>query len=176
VKRREKGFKHLADRDHAPADSIRHRHRMTERVHCEIKRNESVAAREVEDLRASVGWERLENKYDTILANSYAHFTVRENTRLIAFLNVISDGIGDAFLVDLMVHPTAQRHGIGRALVLFAISALRHDGIKCIQVTFDRELESFYRGCGFYIFRGGIIDTAECPENATRARGQGTSE
>ena len=131
---------------------------MTQPIDPQIKRNEVVTAKEIEDLRASVGWDRFENKYDKILANSYAHFTVREASQLLAFVNVISDGIGDAFLVDLMVHPSAQRRGIGRALVDAAIAGLTCDGIRCIQVTFDSKLESFYRECGFHIFRGGIID------------------
>jgi GNAT superfamily N-acetyltransferase len=130
---------------------------MNEPVH----RDEPVTAKEIEDLRAAVGWERMENKYDRILANSYAHFTVRSEGRLIGFVNVISDGIGDAFLVDLMAHPSAQRRGIGRALVTSAIAELTRDGIKCIQVTFDPELENFYRECGFHIFSGGIIDNDE---------------
>ena len=124
----------------------------------QIKRNDVVTAKEIEDLRAAVGWERLENKYEKILANSYAHFTVREGSQLLAFVNVISDGIGDAFLVDLMVLPSVQRRGIARALVDAAVVGLTRDGIKCIQVTFDQELESFYRDCGFHIFKAGIID------------------
>jgi ribosomal protein S18 acetylase RimI-like enzyme len=127
----------------------------------EIQRNDVVTPLEIEDLRAAVGWERLENKYEKILANSYTHFTLRKDNRLVGFVNVISDGICDAFLVDLIVHPSAQRRGIARALVDAAIAALTADGIKCIQVTFDPELESFYRDCGFHIFRGGIIDTDE---------------
>lgn len=131
---------------------------MRQPIDPQIKRNEVVTAREIEDLRASVGWDRFENKYDGILTKSYAHFTVREASQLLAFVNVISDGIGDAFLVDLMVHPSAQRRGIGRALVDAAIAGLTSDGIRCIQVTFDSKLESFYRECGFHIFGGGIID------------------
>ena len=49
----------------------------------QIKRNDVVTAKEIEDLRAAVGWERLENKYDKILANSYAHFTLRERSHLL---------------------------------------------------------------------------------------------
>lgn len=124
----------------------------------EIRRDEPVSAKEIESLRAAVGWERYENKYDRILPNSYAHFTVREGGQLIAFVNVISDGIADAFLVDLIVHPDCQRHGLGQALVEAAVSELTADGIKCIQVTFNPEHEVFYRKCGFHIFKAGIID------------------
>jgi GNAT superfamily N-acetyltransferase len=127
----------------------------------QIKRNEAVTAVEIEDLRVAVGWDRFENKYDKVLPNSYTHFTLRENNQLLAFVNVISDGISDAFLVDLMVHPSVQRRGIGRALVGRAIGELTADGIRCIQVTFDVHLERFYRHCGFYIFKGGIIDNDE---------------
>ena len=131
---------------------------MTKPIDPQIKRNEVVTAKEIEELRASVGWDRFQNKYDRILASSYAHFTVREATQLLAFVNVISDGVGDAFLIDLMVHPSAQRRGIGGALVDAAIAGLTSDGIRCIQVTFDSNMESFYRERGFHIFSGGIID------------------
>jgi N-acetylglutamate synthase-like GNAT family acetyltransferase len=123
-----------------------------------VRRNEPVEATEIECLRSAVGWEKLENKYDRILANSYTHFTVRADDRLIGFANVISDGICDAFLVDLIVHPNYQRHGLGRVIVERAVADLTADGIKCIQVTFNPEHESFYRDCGFHIFKAGIID------------------
>lgn len=123
-----------------------------------VKRDDALTGKEIEDLRSAVGWERFPDKYDRILANSYTHFTVRRDNDLVGFVNVISDGVGDAFLVDLMVHPKAQHQGIGSALVNAAVEGLTGDGIKCIQVTFDPELESFYRACGFYIFKGGIID------------------
>jgi ribosomal protein S18 acetylase RimI-like enzyme len=124
-----------------------------------IKRDAPVRAEEIEALRLSVGWEKFENKYDRVLAHSYTHFTVREEENLVGFLNIISDGVGDAFLVDLIVHPDIQRRGYGRALVAAAVAALTEDGIKCIQVTFNPHLASFYRSCGLYIFRAGIIDT-----------------
>jgi len=138
---------------------------MARRKDHEIQRNEAVVAKEIEELRVAVGWGRLENKYDRILANSYAHFTLRENGHLVAFVNVLSDGIVDAFLLDLMVHPSMQRRGVGKALVDAAIAGLTNDGIRCIHVTFDAELERFYRGCGFHIFKGGIIDNDPMDEN-----------
>lgn len=129
-----------------------------ENMEAQIKRDEPVTPQEIEDLRAAVGWERLENKYDRILAHSYTHFTVRNAGKLVGFVNVISDGVADAFLLDLIVHPSVQRRGIGKALVDAAIAALTTDGIRCIQVTFDSDLEGFYRDRGFYIFKAGIID------------------
>ncbi len=128
---------------------------------CHIGRDKPVTAAEIEDLRCSVGWDRFEDKYDQILPNSYTHFTVYDANRLIGFLNVISDGIGDAFLLDLMVAPDFQKRGIGKALVKKAVTDLTMDGIRCIHATFSPDLEGFYTKCGFPIFSAGIIDTVQ---------------
>lgn len=85
---------------------------------------------------------------------------MQDANRLVGFLNVISDGIGDAFLLDLMVAPDFQSRGIGKALVKKAVMDLTDDGIRCIHATFTPDLEGFYRKCGFPIFSAGIIDTA----------------
>jgi len=54
-------------------------------------------------------------------------------------MNVISDGIGDAFLVDLMVHPDHQHHGLATALVAKAIEELNRESQNDIAVpTVDR--------------------------------------
>jgi ribosomal protein S18 acetylase RimI-like enzyme len=133
---------------------------MSRRFRYPITRDQVVTGAEVEQLRVPVGWDPMEGRYDRILPHSYTHFTARTGLRLVGFLNVLSDGIGDAFLVDLMVHPDFQRQGIGTALVERAVADLTADGIRCIQVTFNPEQEAFYQKCGFHIFRGGIIDNA----------------
>jgi GNAT superfamily N-acetyltransferase len=125
-----------------------------------ILRNEKLDGALIEDLRVAIGWDRMDGYYDRILARSYTHFSVNDNGgSLIAFVNVISDGIADAYLVDLMVHPDYQGKGIGHALVAQAIDELRADGIRTIQVIFEPRLEPFYRACGFQILQSGIIDT-----------------
>ena len=125
----------------------------------EIVRNGSVEPDEIEDLRAAVGWERTDDTYLKILQRHYAHYTIRdEHGNLAAYVSVLSDGISDAFLLDLMVHPLHQRRGMGRRLVTRVISDLKSAGIQCVQVTFNEELTGFYQGCGFHVFGGGIID------------------
>jgi GNAT superfamily N-acetyltransferase len=125
-----------------------------------IHRNAKLSGKQIENLRVTVGWDRMEGYYDRILARSYAHFSIlNDDGSLIAFVNVISDGIGDAFLVDLMVDPDYQDRGIGQALVTQAIEELRADGIRAIEVIFEPRLETFYRACGFHILQSGIIDT-----------------
>jgi ribosomal protein S18 acetylase RimI-like enzyme len=125
----------------------------------QVERQAPLTGAQVEALREAVGWDRMTGMYDLILNRTYTHFSVMEASQLIGFVNVISDGIGDAFLVDLMVHPDFQHQGIGQALVKQAVAELRADGVQLIQVTFEPELESFYRACGFHIVKAGVIDT-----------------
>lgn len=95
-----------------------------------------------------------------MLRGSYCYFTARDRQRLAAFLNVISDGIGDALLVNIIVHPQYQQQGLGTKLISAAVASLTTDGIQCIWTTFTPEKEPFYRDNGFHILRGGVIDNA----------------
>lgn len=118
-----------------------------------------VEPKEIEDLRESVEWDRSEGTYQEILNQHYTYYIVRnEDDQLIGYMSVLSDGISDAFLLYLVVHPQYQRKGIGKRIVKKAITDIKAAGIRCIQVTFNNDLESFYEKCGFQIFTGGIID------------------
>jgi len=124
-----------------------------------VLRDQPVKHEEIESLRAAVGWDKMEGKYDRILPKLYSWYSVRIDNDLIGFLSVLSDGIGDAFLLDLMVHPGFQRKGIGTALVTRAILDLKTEGIKCIQVVFVPEMESFFQRFRFHLCKAGVIDT-----------------
>jgi GNAT superfamily N-acetyltransferase len=124
-----------------------------------IERDAVLTGEQVEVLRTAVGWDRMAGYYDRILARTYTHFSIQSSDRLIAFVNVLCDGLADAFLVDLMVDPEYQGHGLGQAIVRHAIDALQADGIRCIELIFEPRLEAFYRRCGFEILSAGIIDT-----------------
>ncbi|MBT4819736.1 MAG: GNAT family N-acetyltransferase [Lentisphaerae bacterium] len=121
--------------------------------------NGPVTPTEIEELRALVGWERCEGTYEQILKRHDAYYVARtEDGLLVGYASVLSDGIADAYLIDLMVHPQHQRAGLGSSLVKRAEEDVRKRGIQCLQVTFDRSLASFYAACGFHIFGGGVID------------------
>ncbi len=124
----------------------------------EVIKNGHVTDGEIADLRESVHWDHQDGLYTKILAKSYTYYIIRDGACLVGFLSVISDGVADALLVDLMVHPKYQNQGIGTCLVQQAINDLKEDGIPCIHVTFEERLEKFYQRIGFHIFKGGIID------------------
>lgn len=113
---------------------------------------------EIENLRTSAGWDNNTGSFSIIKKKLFTYFTARKNNKLIGFIDVLSDGIADAYLQNLVVHPDYQKKGIGSELVKKAINFLQEKNIKCIQVTFNSELETFYKKFGFYIFRAGIID------------------
>lgn len=127
-------------------------------VEYRVLRNQPIEPHEIESLRTLVGWDKMEGKYQRILPKLYTYYSVRIENELVGFLSILSDGVADAFLLDLMVHPNHQRKGIGTTLVKQAIGDTKSEGIDCIQVTFNPELESFYKKFDFHIFEAGIID------------------
>lgn len=122
-----------------------------------ITKNGEVAASEIENLRTAIGWDNTEGQCQKALENAYCRYIVRFEGKLIAYLSVISDGVVDAFLVDLMVHPDFQRKGIGTMIVRQALTDLK-DKVQCVHVTFNPDEKTFYKHIGFYIFKGGIFD------------------
>jgi ribosomal protein S18 acetylase RimI-like enzyme len=142
--------------------------REREKMNYPILKNSTVYPYEIESLREAVGWDRSEGIYGQVLKRQYAYYTVHIDSRLVGYLSVLSDGVADAFLLDLMVHPDYQRIGIGSSLVQRAVSDIKQEGIRCVQVTFDDRLEPFYKKCGFHIFKGGIIDFKDVKGNTGR--------
>ena len=125
-----------------------------------VEQNRTIIADDIVALRASVKWVP-QGHYERILAGSYRHFSITRDEQLVGFLNVISDGVLDALLVDLMVHPSVQKQGLGRALVTEAVESLRGDAIRYIQVIFNPALAGFSRRCGFETFQSAA--TIEVP-------------
>ncbi|MFH1616150.1 MAG: GNAT family N-acetyltransferase [Planctomycetota bacterium] len=128
-----------------------------------IARNEVVTDGEIALLRTAVGWDSCAGEYEKILPRLFAYFTARQNDALVGFVSVISDGVSDAFLGDLMVHPDCRRRGIGSALVKAAVRYVIDQGIRCTQVAFCPPEEPFFEQLGFYIMRAGVIDTKHNP-------------
>jgi GNAT superfamily N-acetyltransferase len=125
----------------------------------DIIRDGPVDPREIEDLREAVGWDRCEGFYERVLRRHYAYYTARAgDAALSGYVSVLSDGIADAFLLDLMIHPKHQKAGLGSSLVRRAVADMKEAGVLSVQVTFTDHLEAFYAQCGFHIFKGGIID------------------
>ena len=127
-------------------------------VKYQILRDRPVSQKEIESLRLAVGWDKMEGKYQQILKNVYTYYTVHVKDELVGFISVLSDGVADALLFDLMVHPDHRKKGVGSELVKTAVRDLKSEEIKFIQTVFCKKDEPFFEKIGFDILCAGIID------------------
>ena len=126
-----------------------------------FKFNERINVQEICDLRQSVGWNRMEKEMADPRLKSYYHIAVyeEENQKLIGFVDSISNGVTDAYIQDLMVHPDFQGKGLGSELMNKMIEYLKKAGIYMISVLYDESLKDFYARFGFYSLLCGQMET-----------------
>ena len=124
--------------------------------------NVAVSVKELADLRESIGWNRMENEYKNPLLTSYYHIAVYEKEVLIGYIDCVSNGVTDAYIQDLMVHPDYQRRGIGTELMTIMISYLKQKHIYMISVVFEENLKPFYEKFGFFNMLCGQMETYDC--------------
>jgi GNAT superfamily N-acetyltransferase len=116
-------------------------------------REERPQRSEVAELYESVGWStytsdpaRLEAAIDA------SHLVLcardRDSDALLGLARTISDGATIVYLQDLLVRPTHQRSGIGRALLAEVLA--RSAGIRQFVLLTDDEpgQRAFYESCG----------------------------
>jgi GNAT superfamily N-acetyltransferase len=116
-----------------------------------------ITAKQVADLRESVGWDRREEQHERILNNTWRRVTCHDDTRLVGYVDVISDGVDDAFVRDLIVHPGYQGRGIGTQLLHTVLRETIDAGIACVGALFSEDLAPFYRRAGFRVVAGGLF-------------------
>lgn len=121
----------------------------------------AVEPKQIAELRQSVGWNGMESSYIKSLENSYFYICCYDENNLIGFLDVVSNGVTDAYIQDVIVHPDYQRKGIGTNLINTAIDKLKQDHIYAISVLFDEELAPFYKRFGFNIMMAGQMISRE---------------
>lgn len=118
-----------------------------------------VSPREISELRNSVGWGGMEECYKDSLKGSYFYICCYEENKLIGFLNVVSNGVTDAYIQDVIVNPEYHGKGIGTNLMNLAIRKLKEDNIYIISVLFQESLLPFYKKFGFYTILAGQLET-----------------
>ena len=117
-------------------------------------------------LRQMVGWDEAIELYQQTLGKTYLWIGCFIGEELIGYVDVVSDGVADAYIRDLIIHPQHQRQGLGTRLVSLAIDQVRHDGIRMVSVVFDPQLTAFYQGLGFHSVAGGLIDFGSTDSDA----------
>lgn len=121
--------------------------------------NETVSAKDLSDLRESVGWNRMEDEYSNPLMMSFYHIAVYEDGKLVGYIDSVSNGVTDAYIQDLMVHPDYQGKGLGTELMNQMITYLKENRIYIISVVFEESLKPFYNRFGFSSMLCGQMET-----------------
>ena len=121
--------------------------------------NEAVSAKDLSDLRESVGWNRMEDEYSNPLMTSYYHIAVYEDDKMVGYIDSVSNGVTDAYIQDLMVHPDYQGKGLGTELMNQMITYLKENRIYIISVVFEESLKPFYDRFGFSSMLCGQMET-----------------
>ena len=114
--------------------------------------------RAIADLREAVSWNRADEDYPIALSGYWATVGGFDPAgQLVAWCAILSDEVRHAVLIDVIVHPSLQRQGVGQALVARAIAHIKAHNITIIHVDFLPEHAAFYERCGFQTGLGGII-------------------
>jgi ribosomal protein S18 acetylase RimI-like enzyme len=69
---------------------------------------------------------------------------------------VISDGVSDGYIQDLVVLPMYRRYGIGRRMVTALVRACRERGLGWIGLVSQPGCEEFYSDLGFKRMEGFV--------------------
>lgn len=93
---------------------------------------------------------------------SYAHIAAYDNDCLIGYVDSVSNGVTDAYIQDLMVHPDYRGRGIGTELMNRMIGHLKDQNIYMISVVYESALSNFYKRFGFFEMLSGQMQTRHC--------------
>jgi ribosomal protein S18 acetylase RimI-like enzyme len=120
----------------------------------EIRFVDSWSIDEIVELYRAGGWWK--ESYDPslihqMIAGSFVFAVVVDNNsdKAVGMGRVISDGISDAYIQDLVLLPKYRGCGIGKKLVDFLIKQCLSKGIVWIGVIAEPGSDKLYRGLGF---------------------------
>ncbi len=95
---------------------------------------------------------------ERLARHSLTWFGAADDERLVGFVNVAWDGDRHAFLLDAVVAPPRQRHGIGTGLVARAVRAASDAGCTWLHADYAADLAPFVEGaCGLVPTRAALV-------------------
>ena len=126
----------------------------------EYKTNPGASPESIAALRRSVGWGGMEAELRNPALRDYLQIACYDGDELVGFLDVVSNGVTDAYIQDVMVRPDYQGRGIGTELMNRAMERLKNDRIYMISVIYGEEsLRPFYERFGFCTMLCGQMET-----------------
>ncbi len=111
------------------------------------------------DLRQAVGWDRMEADLANASLRNAFHLCCFDGAVLIGYAAVVSNGVTDAYIQDVMVHPDWQHRGIGTTLMEHVLARLRNEGIYMVSVIYgEAALQELYERFGFQTMLCGQME------------------
>ncbi len=83
------------------------------------------------------------------ICNSWYSVSIYHDRSLIGFGRIISDGIYQTLICDVMVHPEYQTQGIGTKIMNALLKKCDKEGIKWVQLFCAKGKQDFYKKLGF---------------------------
>lgn len=105
------------------------------------------------DLYNSVGWVAYTRDPSVLagaLAGTTLAFAAREEGALVGLIRAITDGYSLLYLQDILVRPSHQRRGVGRALVRAVLDRYPRVGQVVLLTDDEPGQHAFYRALGFH--------------------------
>lgn len=106
------------------------------------------------------GWWK--EKYDSaslpdLIKGSFAFAVATDPAgRAIGMGRVLSDGISDGYIQDVVVLPEFRKKGIGNKIVAALVRKCNDVGISWIGLVAEPDTEAFYLPLGFHVMKGYI--------------------
>jgi GNAT superfamily N-acetyltransferase len=116
-------------------------------------REDLPAAQDFFSLYESTGWNERRSltaeQLHLAISRSYYTLALYDGDALVAFGRLVSDGIYQCFVCDMIVLPAYQGKGLGRAVMERLVAHARDAGIAWLQLTCAKGKRGFYERLGF---------------------------
>jgi len=96
------------------------------------------------------------SQISSLIAQSFAFAVAVDTTtgKAVGMGRVLSDGISDAYIQDVVLLPKYRKYGLGTKLVQMLISQCKKCGIHWIGCIAEPGIEQFYKELGFRPMKG----------------------
>jgi aralkylamine N-acetyltransferase len=116
--------------------------------------------RQIVELYRAGGWWKEEYspaELPALIQGSYLFaVAVTGSGRAVGMGRVISDGVSDAYIQDLVVIPSCRGSGVGKQIVQMLVDECKKSGITWIGLIAEPETEPFYLPQGFKPMTGHV--------------------
>lgn len=150
-----------SETDRANNDELNNSDNSQDSTQISFSTDRDVDLYELEELCDRVGWARRPlRKVKKAIEHSFLVVSMWEvknkKRRLIGFARATSDHAFNATIWDVVVDPTFQGRGLGKAMMKYTIAQLRSEDISNITLFADPQVVNFYQRLGFILDPEGI--------------------